>query len=443
MTVNLVRNYTREDAHHLLNSSFGQFLADRSVVMLERQLERDRAFLSGYLESMRCDRGDFLEYWRLRERADRIRREARAGRARDTEAATRAALGALRPGDVISLPSARRRGLAVVTSNREGRPAVLTEDRRFFRVNAQDFDQPPQRLARIDVPRSGSARSARYRRDVAATLAALTVRPPRGPTGGGGRVDPRQEAKAAELDRKAAAHPCHGCPDRPKHERWAQRASKLEREVAGLERRIRARTETLGRQFDRVLGVLEELGYVEEFTLAPKGEVLRRIYAEGDVIVAEALDRGLFDGLSGSELAALLSTMVYESRDRNPPRTDIPTGALRDRYRRLSGLWAEIRRLEDAHQVELCRELDPGFMATVFAWAEGKPLEDVLATSGLVAGDFVRSCKQLLDLLRRVESVAAPHVAHAAAAAHTAVNRSVVSYTGLDAAEAAESTPAR
>jgi ATP-dependent RNA helicase HelY len=441
MTVNLVRNYTREDAHHLLNSSFGQFLADRSVVMLERQLERDRAFLSGYLESMRCDRGDFLEYWRLRERAERIRREARAGKARDTEAAVRAALGTLRPGDVIALPSARRRGLAVVTANREGRPTVLTEDRRFFRVNVRDFDQPPQRLARIELPRSGSARSARYRRDVAAALAALTIRPPRGSGGRRGPVDPRQEARAAELDRNAAAHPCHTCPDRPKHERWAQRASKLEREVAGLERRIRARTETLGRQFDRVVGVLEDLGYVDAFTLTPKGEILRRIYSEGDILVAEAIDRGLFDGLSPSEVAALLSTVVYESRDRNPPRADIPTGALRDRYRRLSGLWADVRRLEDARQVELSRELDPGFMSTVFAWAEGKPLEDVLAVSGLVAGDFVRSCKQLLDLLRQVEAVAGPGLARTAAAAHMAVNRSVVSYTGMDVAEAPEATP--
>src|SRR5438094_10174148 len=59
MAVNLVPNYTLEEAHHLLNSSFAQFLADRSVVTLERQLERDRAFLLGYRESMRCHLGDF------------------------------------------------------------------------------------------------------------------------------------------------------------------------------------------------------------------------------------------------------------------------------------------------------------------------------------------------------------------------------------------------
>src|SRR5215216_2148516 len=59
MAVNLVRNYSREEAHHLLNSSFAQFLADRGVVSLERQLERDRAYLEGYRDQMRCDLGDF------------------------------------------------------------------------------------------------------------------------------------------------------------------------------------------------------------------------------------------------------------------------------------------------------------------------------------------------------------------------------------------------
>jgi len=48
---------------------------------------------------------------------------------------------------------------------------VLTQDRRFFRAAASDFDQVPARVAHIDLPRSGSSRSARYRRDLAARLA--------------------------------------------------------------------------------------------------------------------------------------------------------------------------------------------------------------------------------------------------------------------------------
>ncbi|HXF72197.1 MAG TPA: DEAD/DEAH box helicase, partial [Actinomycetota bacterium] len=179
MAVNLVRSYTREQVHHLLNSSFAQFLADRGVVALERELERDRAYLEGYERQMACHLGDFREYWALRERARRVREEALRGRERVLAEATREALAALRPGDVIFVPRARRRGLAVVLSSRDGRPTVLGQDRRFFRPSAKDFEEPPQVLARIALPRSGNARSARYRRDVAARLVALDVRPPR------------------------------------------------------------------------------------------------------------------------------------------------------------------------------------------------------------------------------------------------------------------------
>jgi ATP-dependent RNA helicase HelY len=436
MAVNLVRNYTREEARHLLNSSFGQFLADRGVVMLERQLERDRAYLDGYVKSMACDRGDFAEYWHLKERAAKVRQNSRRGGQRGRQEQARNALSALRPGDVIVLPSERRRGLAVVLGNREGRPSVLTEDRRFFRLSPQDVAEPPSPVARIELPRSGSARSARYRRDLAATLASLTVRPAkRTRREEPGTVDARSEARAEELERKASEHPCHSCPDRSKHERWAQRASKLEREVATLDRRIRARTETLGRQFDRVVVVLEELGYVDDFMLTRKGDVLRRIYGEGDLLMAEALDGRAFAGLSASEMAALVSTMVYESRERRPSRPEPPTGATRSRLRDLEGIWANIRKVEDSHQVELSRELDAGFMATVFDWAEGKPLEDVLGASGMAAGDFVRNCKQLLDLLRQIEEVADPEISQLARAAYEAVNRSVVSYTGVSPVE--------
>ena len=101
------------------------------------------------------------------------------------------------------------------------------------------------------------------------------------------------------------------------------------------------------------------------------------------------------------------------------------------RYRELLDLWRRIRKAEDAHQVELCRELDAGFATTVFAWAEGKPLEDVLGETAMAPGDFVRSCKLMVDLLRQIEDVAGDDVAPLAHRAREAVNRGVVAYSGL------------
>jgi ATP-dependent RNA helicase HelY len=430
MAVNLVRNYTREQAHHLLNASFAQFLADRSVVALERAKARDDEVLAGYRRNMVCELGDFDEYWGLKERARELRDEDRRERERDRGQQVRDAVGKLRPGDVVFVPRARRRGLAVVVSSRDGKPTVLTSDRQFFRMGARDFDDPPQVLTKIPLPRTGNVRSSRYRRDVAAKLVSLQVKP----TGRSrAKASPGVEQEARSLEERAAGHPCAACPELAKHERWAARASTVATQLKGIDRRIRIRTETLARQFDRVLAVLQELGYVEDWELTDKGRRLARIYGEGDLLVGELLATQVLEGLSGPEAAALLSSVVYEGRERQPLSGGMPTTATEDAYERLQRIWRRIRRTEDANQVQLSRDLEAGFATPVFHWAEGKPLEDVLQETEMAPGDFVRNCKQLLDLLRQIEEVAPRGIAEVVGGARRAVLRGVVAYTGVGA----------
>ncbi|MFM7718378.1 MAG: hypothetical protein ACKO8G_02645 [Actinomycetota bacterium] len=329
---------------------------------------------------------------------------------------------------MLFLPRARRRGLAVVLSVREGRPTVLVQDRTVVRLHARDLDEPPEVLTRIPLPRGGNARSARFRRDLAGRLLALEVRPPR-PTKAA--VDPDAAAAAARLEAEAREHPCQACPDRETHERWAARADRLAEQVEGLDRRIRTRTETLARRFDRVLAVLQTLGYVDGSAILPKGEMLSRIYGEADLLVAEAIGDGVLDDLPPAEAAAVVSTLVHESRERVPRPVEMPTARTRAAVDRLAAAYRRIRDAEDANHVELCRDIDLGFAPTIFGWAEGKPLDDVLSTTELAPGDFVRNCKQLLDLLRQIAEVAPPRPAAAASGARDAVNRGVIAYTGL------------
>jgi ATP-dependent RNA helicase HelY len=428
MAVNLVRNYTPEQAHHLLNSSFAQFLADRGVVALERSRQQDLAALEGYRKNMVCHLGDFEEYWGYLDKARQLRDEDRRARDQGRREDIRESVARLRPGDVVWVPRARRRGVAVVVSSRDGKPTVLAQDRQFFRLNGRDFEEPPQVLTRIPLPKSGSVRNPRFRRDVAARLVALEVK-----TGGGRRpqTNPKVEREAARLEALAEAHPCRRCPERAKHERWAARASDLQRRLGGVERRIRVRTETLARQFDRVLSVLVTLGYVDDWSLTTKGRTLTRIYGEGDLLVGEALEAGLLDDLRPSEVVGLLSAVIYEGRERVPLSGEMPTAETKERYERLQRLWRKVRRTEDEHQVQLCRELEAGFATPIYHWAEGEALNDILAETEMAPGDFIRNCKQLVDLLRQVEEVASPETAAQVRVGREAILRGVVAYTGV------------
>jgi ATP-dependent RNA helicase HelY len=428
MAVNLVRNYTPDEAHRLLNSSFAQFLADRGVVALERRIAEDREALQSYSQNMSCDLGDFETYWSLMRRARKMREEHARDRALARAEEIRRSIVGLKPGDVIWLASAPRRGVAAVLSSREGRPTVLTEDRRVMRLTSRELDEPATVLTRIQLPRTGSARGTRFRRDVAARLVALQVLPPKRSKPA---RDPRVEKEAARLEAEAARHPCAACPDLPRHERWAVRADGLREKMSGLDRRIKTRTETLARQFDRVLAVLGQLGYVEGWSLTPKGSTLSHIYGDADVLVGEMLSQGFLEGLSPSECAAICSTMVYESRERVPSSGEMPTEATAHVLESLERAWRSVRRAEDSNHVQLCRELETGFASPVFHWAEGKPLEDVLTEVDMAPGDFVRTCKQLIDLLRQMEEVAGPTGSSLVRQAREAVLRGVVAYTGL------------
>ena len=56
MAVNLVRQFGRDTARELLESSFAQFQADRGVVGLARQVRKGEEALEGYADAIACDR---------------------------------------------------------------------------------------------------------------------------------------------------------------------------------------------------------------------------------------------------------------------------------------------------------------------------------------------------------------------------------------------------
>src|SRR4029078_9182522 len=167
------------------------------------------------------------------------------------------------------------------------------------------------------------------------------------------------------------------------------------------------------------------------WSLTDKGRRLTRIYGEGDLLVGEALSSGILDGLRPGEVAALVSAVVYEAREGTPLPGTLPTAPLADAYERLQRLWRQIRRAEDEHEVQLCRELEPGLAAPGLAWADGTPLDEVLDETEMAPGDFVRNCKQLIDLLRQIEDVAQPETDALVRRAREGVLRGLVAHTGV------------
>ena len=82
MAVNLVDAFGRDRAREVLEMSFAQFQADRSVVGLAKGLRDREVSIAGYAKSMECHLGDFASYAEMRREISDIERELAAGRVR-------------------------------------------------------------------------------------------------------------------------------------------------------------------------------------------------------------------------------------------------------------------------------------------------------------------------------------------------------------------------
>ncbi len=459
MAVNLVAQVGRERAREVLETSFAQFQADRGVVGLARQAQAHTEALEGYAEAMRCERGDFAEYARLRraiaERERELSREARAVR----RAEVAASLTGLRPGDVLTIPAGRRQLHAVVLEPGDDaafdgpHPVVLTSERQVRTLTASDIGDGVRQVGYIRVPRGLEVRSAGARRDLAARLRAAVEagrlggheatrrraadgdRRTAGRPGRRGGADAADDAELLRLRRALRTHPCHACPERETHARWAERWWHLQAEHDALVARIEGRTSSIARVFDRICDVLTGLGYLDGSVTAD-GQWLRRLYAENDLLVAECLRRGVWEELDAPALAAAVSTLVYsarrDDRDEDPRIPGGPQSRLGRALGETLRIWSELDDLERSHRIEATGPLDLGLVESVHRWATGRSLDAVLRGSELSAGDFVRWCKQVIDLLDQIAD-AAPHehVRLTARRAVHALKRGVVAYSSV------------
>ena len=421
MAANLVRRYDAAEAHRLLGNSFAQFQADADVAREEHRIDSQLEKLARLHSDAECELGDIRAYRDALNAERGVRTRGSGG------SQVERALSGLRPGDVLWLEGSGGHDRVVVlsVSNRKGgaiRVKVLNARRNVLQIGARDLDEPPTVVGHITLPVPFTPMKPKFQKAVSLELDRVVRQLPESAA--------TEQRQGTDLRSAVETHPVHSCPDRDVHLRALRDAERVQRDIDGLEKRIRSRTGSLVEHFDRILQMLEQWGHLDGWRLTERGERLVRIYHESDLAIAEALEEGLFDGLSSSELAGLVSGFIYESRASGPDLT--PWFTRRDveqRALQLEDLTRSISRDEISLGLSATRSPDAGFFALAHAWASGDDLDHLLRDDDMPGGDFVRTIKQLIDLLRQISETDAACASSAAEAADS-LHRGVVAVSG-------------
>ena len=316
----------------------------------------------------------------------------------------------VRPGDILYVNRGRLVGrVAVLTSSRRKggmKLQVLTPSGISVQLTARDFSDVPRVLGRIELPTPFAPNRAQYQRQVARLLSRATV--------AGGTH--RQSRPLEHGDDGSIDHPVAQDPMLRERLRAAGQAERTAREVDDLRQRIQGRSQSVSHRFDRVLRILEAWGYVDGWELTDAGRRLAGFFHECDLLVVEAVRQGHLDGLDPAALAGLASVFSYEHRSPDaPPAPWFPSRDARKRWEAIESLAAELRYAEEEAGLPVTRAPDPTFVALAHAWAAGQSFASVVEDEDLSGGDFVRTMKQLIDLLRQLALLAPVEETRAAA----------------------------
>ncbi len=235
------------------------------------------------------------------------------------------------------------------------------------------------------------------------------------------------EVEISEVRKQMRSHPCHACPDRETHARQTERIDRLRRENRGLAERVDNRTHVIARRFDLIKVMLEKFGYIKDGEITSDGKLLSKIYGETDLLVAEVIRSGILNSLSAPEIVSVISCFQYEARREAEPK--IPRGEVAQVLTEVIAIWREIHEAELDLRLEPLREPDFGFCMASWRWASGHSLSAILKGTELTVGDFVRSMKQNIDLLRQI-AIASPDLEPVINQALLAIDRGVVVYAG-------------
>ncbi|HEX9125722.1 MAG TPA: DEAD/DEAH box helicase [Methylomirabilota bacterium] len=376
-----------------VESSFGQYQNLKKIRGLEAEVASlEMAVADGRRFEAPC--GDFSRIGRYRVARAQLEqhRMARGKAGRGARSASTAELGRLA---LVRRKSGASLGLICGLDRRRHRmlitvllPHGVTVQMKEGNIKRIFWQTPP-----LHLPRDWERRT----KSLAEQLEGLSIP----------ELVERERSRGPEAE--LAAIECHRCP-------WGSQ-SKCDhgwKGIEALEGRLGQKREMLDafrnaywQEFCRVVAVLERFGAVQDNKLLAKGQLIAGFRHDNELLVAEMVDRGVFEDTTLAEAAALCSCLIEESRSGDSAVARVflkKRPKLKRKLQDLEAVAQTVLEVQRHHHLPMPVGVSTGFMPSVFRWASGDDdwsgiVED---SFGGHEGDLIRALRRLIDLLRQL-----------------------------------------
>ncbi len=216
--------------------------------------------------------------------------------------------------------------------------------------------------------------------------------------------------KLDDLRAKLFNHECQSCPILEEHLQSHERFTHMTEEMSRIKETIELRTEIYINDFKKLLNVLLHYEQIYkdnfgEYKPTKMGLITSYIRAENELAISLVVNNGIFDDLRPVEIAAVLSTLVFEPRKNNQIKFENVPKTVKDKIKELYRLASELNHIQDIEGIEKFTEVETDIVQIVWMWGNGCSWKTLFKDNNLDDGDIIRSMRRIIDLLHQLKNI--------------------------------------
>lgn len=183
----------------------------------------------------------------------------------------------------------------------------------------------------------------------------------------------------------------------------------LRSQLRGMTKQVKRQQEIYLKEFDSLTRVLQYFGRLKpdgrHWTMTPLGEMTAHIRAQNDLLISLVIEGLPHEELAPVEIAAILSTLVFEPRRLMEHDLSLCSKRVRNFFKDVLYIADDLRYVQEEENIRLPISVEFDFAPLVTLWGNGARWSTLFKFTEMTDGDVVRSMRQLIDLLRQMETL--------------------------------------